>query len=403
MVDGIRSINQQLNIREHTPEEELMPFMVNVREDLSMADLVRIHGSGGSVIKTPHVGNIYPGNLAVGKLGLRMVFYDRTIGNRDSNFHPHGVILGGRFERLADETLLTTHTRVLGSSSMAPEWFEAGGSMLDGHMRALRAALPNIHAKAYTEWLAEKADDVIDLLRAMTKANPRIWDRSVLSDGSVQGFQCDNWDALTQRGLYGLCDANQGVLVPNVANVLLLSILEVRERGLSEVYHLSGPDMVVYIRHMLKDLHHLYDAIRHKLPGWRLPETLTFHLVPVADLRWGVPMGRRAELDELVDSFLSAAHNGKSYGARVKAAINGARKKVIAEVAEAREADNLRVQEALRGCPDPFYRIEAANCVSQYDLLQRGEDFYVHPWAIETPIGVIKQTVKRMVKMRRRL
>lgn len=380
-----------------------MPFVVNVTDKPSMMDLVRIHESGGSVIKTPHVGNIYPGNLAVGKLGLRLVLYDRTIGHRDTNFHPHGVIKGGRFERLADSDLLTTHTRALSPSDMAPEWFKPGSSMLDGHMRALHAALPGVKAQAYTNILSSRADEVIDLLRAMTEADPMIWERAVLSDGSVQPFQCNDWRTLTQRGLYGLGDPDQGALVPNVANVLLLSILDARDRGLKEVYHLSGPDMVVYISGMLKDLHHLYDAVRHKLPGWNLPEILTFHLVPVADLRWGVPTGRRAELDELVDAFLSAAQNGKEYGQRVKAAVNGERKLVIAEVAAAREADNIRFQNALRACPDPFYQIEAANCVSQYDLLASGEDFYVHPWAIETPIGEIKKTVKRMVKLRRRL
>ena len=78
-----------------------MPFKISIHDDISIADLLVINKRGGVVLKTPHVGNIYPNNLAIASLGIPMLFYDRTLGNKDFNFHPNKIIVGGKSEILA--------------------------------------------------------------------------------------------------------------------------------------------------------------------------------------------------------------------------------------------------------------------------------------------------------------
>ncbi|PSO44287.1 MAG: hypothetical protein BRC22_02740, partial [Parcubacteria group bacterium QH_9_35_7] len=72
-----------------------MLFDVQERKDINLKALAQINRGGGSVVKTPHVGNWYPNNLAVAQTGIHMLAYDRNIGRKDSNFHPHKVIKDG--------------------------------------------------------------------------------------------------------------------------------------------------------------------------------------------------------------------------------------------------------------------------------------------------------------------
>ncbi|MBI4713613.1 hypothetical protein HY771_00255, partial [Candidatus Uhrbacteria bacterium] len=253
-----------------------MSFFVRARDDLSLTDLKAIHDRGGSVVKTPHVGNIYPGNLGVAKAGIRMIFYDRNIGSKDSNFHPHGVIRGSRFEALSDRKLLTTHAKASKTSSLAEEWFRSGDSMLERHMASLRKSVPELQGEVYSDYLRVRSRSATDVLRATADSHPTLWERSVQANGTVVNYSCRGWADLARSGVLGVTRQDSGALIPNALNVVLISVLEAHERGVSEVYHLSGPDMVRYIGLLQGKFDELYTAVRSALPTWKLPETLTF-------------------------------------------------------------------------------------------------------------------------------
>lgn len=72
-----------------------MSFNILIHDDISLDELIKINESGGRVLKTPHIGNIYPNNLAIISLGIPTLLYDRTIGTKDENFHPYKLRLTG--------------------------------------------------------------------------------------------------------------------------------------------------------------------------------------------------------------------------------------------------------------------------------------------------------------------
>lgn len=364
-----------------------MPFPVVIRRDCSLMDLVAIHRAGGSVMKTPHVGNMYPNNLAVGALGIPLNCYDRTVGRKDRNFHPHRVIRGGASEVIADHTLLTTHVRVERPSRFAPEWFSVGARVSDGHMAALRAALPMAECVVYTEWLRRYADRVTAVLEVLTDTFPFLWERLVHSDGRVvEHPNVRNWSIAQALGVYGITsDAPSGLLIPNVVNIILDGVLECGARGVTEVYHCSGPDMVRYIGDLEDQLHALYDTVRKRL-GWGLPEELRFHLVPVAEMRFAVPEPRRAALDALIGAWCDMRAMKRHHAERMRAVTDGERYAAIAACASERDRATSRIRDASMACAEIFYRIEDANCTTQYDLLAERTTVYVPPWAATAPI-----------------
>jgi len=342
-------------------------------------------------MKTPHIGNMYPNNLAVGALGIPLNCYDRTIGRMDKNFHPHRVIRGGASEVIALDGIdrLTTHAVVDRPSRLAPEWFPIGTRVADGHMAALRAALPMAECIAYTDWLRERADRITAVLEVITDAFPSLWERLVHPDGRVVDYRVRNWSVVQAIGVYGITsDAPSGLIVPNVVNILLDGVLECVSRGVTEVYHCSGPDMVRYIGELEDRLHALYDTVRSRL-GWGLPETLRFHLVPVADMRFAVPERRRAALDELVASWRDFQTVKRRQAEHMREVSDDERQAAITACVAERDHTMARVRDAIVACPEIFYRIEAANCTSQYDLLAERTTVYVPPWAAAAPMHEI--------------
>lgn len=84
-----------------------MSFHILIHDDISIAQLIEIDKNGGRVLKTPHIGNIYPNNLALISLGIPTLLYDRTIGIKDKSFHPHKIVYNGIAEEIADPDIFS--------------------------------------------------------------------------------------------------------------------------------------------------------------------------------------------------------------------------------------------------------------------------------------------------------
>lgn len=367
-----------------------MSFSVVLRHDLSLQKLVELHRAGHSVVKTPHVGNWYPNNLAVASLGIRMHVYDRMIGTKDENFHPHKLIVGGQGERMADPALLITHARVIRAPSRFPERFPVGSRVLDGHMQAIRDAVPGANCVVYTDYLRQHMDKVIAILEPVTGLFPKYWHQFVDVDGTVSERTCIGWDYIKQDGIYGLTNDESGWLIPNVLNVLMDGVMEARLHDTSVVYHLSGPDMFRYIGKYQKMLIKAHAVLRQKL-NW-VPEAVELRLVPIAAMRFAVPETRRQALDRFVDELLAIYAWKTARGDKNTHGYNGRQTKATAAGSEdkKRQQREVLLLEPAAACPDVWYDIEKGSFVSQYDLLAADTRIYTHPWALEAPITALQ-------------
>lgn len=374
-----------------------MPIQLEMRWDLSMNDLLAYHRSGELVFKTPHVGNWYLNNLACGCLGIPMKVVDATKGCLDQNFHPHCVIVRGQREKIAEEDVLTSHAMVTQMPSMAADHFAIGESSAIAHMRALKKAIPTVQAQTVTEYVHRHTEEVMQLLEVITKEDRLIWQRFVQTDGhtTTQKF-CQSWSSIVQAGVVGTNASRAGWVTPNLANILMDVTIDPKAYKTDRVYSLSGPDMYRYIKQMMPKLNRFYDVVRATL-DWQLPETMQLHIVPVADMRFVVPSAQRQALDELVDMIRSNQTFEQGIGRRMKTSVHPSAE--ISQIQQERRDQHVQLREAMYACPEPFYEIKEGNFMSQYDLLDLNENLYLHPWALQTPMG----TLKEVVAMLRRL
>jgi len=378
-----------------------MDFRVVPRYDLSLKDLAALHRDGHSVTKSPHVGNWYPNNLAVASLGIPMNVYDRTIGVRDRNFHPHKIIVDGGSEEVADPAILTTHARVIRESSWFPERFPVGSRVLDGHMQAIRDAVPGANCVVFTDYLRQHADRVLAILEVATGRISGLWRRFAHTDGTITEPTCGGWDRIAQTGgIYGLTNDEFGWLIPNELNVILDGVLQAAIHNASVVYHLSGPDMIGYIGGYAELLAKIHAALRQKL-DW-VPEQVELHLVPVATMRFAVPETRRQALDSFMDELLAIYAWRTARGEEIPPGPNGNKKIAAMESTEAKTEHRRmksRLREAAAECPEVWYDITEGSFVSQYDLLASGTPIYIHPWAVAAPVALLEYTEQYTVSL----
>jgi hypothetical protein len=367
-------------------------FQVHLREDVSVADLLRQKAMGASVMKTPHVGSWYPNNLAMAQLGISMNVYDRTYGKADRNFHPHTVVQGGMAIKIGAADQLMTHARAHTSHQVGTFLIKEGELIANRHMDSLRKVMPDAELQRFTSYLQQHGDVVLQMAAVTFEVFSRMWTRYVDVDGTVHERQVTSWKTVAVQGVYGLNGNEQGWIIPNVLNVLITGVIEARETNRTDVWHLSGPDMYRYIGKYHKPLETAYERIVEA--GLSPFGEIHFHLIPIADMRFTVPMSKREQLDVLVDMLLAVEYNEQEYSDRIRSAIKSEKQTVIETVKVARTVDRDRLRHAIADCMEVRYDIYQAAYWSQYDMLVTGEGLYIHPWGIEATPKQLRWAMK---------
>ncbi len=366
---------------------------VQIRNDLSFSDLVNLQSSGKSVIKTPHVGNVYLNNLLVADLGIKMLFYDRTLGYKDFNFHPHRVVRAKEDPiDIASPEILTTHNVVNCRKDLG---FISGlcqdMSIVDFHMNSLQTVIPDIDAITYTDYLQEHKSLVMKILK-MLNQDPRIlseWNRYVDTFGILQQRSPGSWLDV-EPFIFGLTNSQFGWLIPNSITILLSGIIEAVVTGCNEVFHLSGPDMVRYIN-MHKRFFMLAQSV---VDASDIPVDIIFNLIPVAENRLVVPSSYKESLDNLIDAYINIKSAEISRGALAKKVTDSTERSALFDnFKKQRAKEREALQIAISECTVIFYDIRSARYFSQYDMLA-GESLYYHPWTIEAPLEDISKAMK---------
>ncbi len=375
-----------------------MPIDLQIRWDLTLNDLVEKQRAGFPIFKTPHVGNWYPNNLACAQLGIPMKVVDATKGCLDRNFHPHCVIIDGVRTQIAEEDVLMSHARVTRLPSVELERFVLGRPVVEVHMGALREVFPAMRAQTVSQYFHDESDRLTALFEVITRADPFIWERFVDKVGITENRRpYRGWEEISRAGVVGTNGSRVGWVSPNIANILTDVTIDPIRFGTDCVYELSGPDMYRYIERMMPKLNEFYDTVRRTL-DWGLPQTITLHLVPVSDMRFAVPASRRRALEALVDTWVSTSSFEAGVGERMRLAID--KRALVGQVREHRSLLTQSLKDALSACPDPFYEISDGTFFSQYDLLTCQEEFFIHPWALETPVGRLGDAVRSLRRMR---
>lgn len=373
-----------------------MSFRVDINDQISLAELVKINKNGGIVLKTPHVGNIYPNNLAIALLGITMLFYDRTLGRKDINFHPHKIIKNGRAEIIADPNVLITHAKInlLGQKKEGTN----NTSLINFHMTSFKKALPDTFCFTYTEYLQNNKDKITQVLEVVTRYYPDLWTRIVDNDGKTHKINANNWGDIERLGVYGLDNIESGWIIPNMINIVFHGAIDAAVAGWDSFYLLSGPDMYKYIKQYTKNLDDVYKKLKNEL-DWKLPDVINCQIIPVADMRFVVEDRFRKNLDELMILYFQYNQIEKNIENIIKGNDkSNETKEMIKEKNKIKSemlsciSSNIKVFEQT-----VFYDIKKENSFTQYDLLDK-KKLYIHPWAINTSLEEVSRAYKFIFK-----
>ncbi len=360
-----------------------MSLSISIHEDISIDNLIGIHKKGGVVLKTPHVGNIYPNNLAITSLGIPTLFYDRNLGRKDLNFHPHQLIVDSRSEVIADPDVLVTHAVVNRVPDNMPSAPPIGTRLVDFHMTAVKNALPRARCFTYTEYIQENAEMTLEVLKIATGQDASLWARKVDNGGKVTRTAASSWKEIEKDGIYGLTNQQSGWLIPNPMSILLHNTIDVAKSGSGELYLLSGPDMYKYISGYQGTLSAMFEKIRSH-SSLKLPDNIVCHVVPVIDMRFIVEKPHMEALNELVDSY-------ENLLVRDGGSVTKIDLQMMAETTECLERNVDVFQKTI------FYDIENACCFTQHDLLE-SSGLYIHPWALNSKLGDVSNAFSFLKK-----
>lgn len=375
-------------------------FKVIVEHNVSLSELARKDSEGEPVVRTPHVGNLYPANLAALKAGLRAVIYDQTLGSKDHNYHPHRVIMGGKSEMIGNPNIFLTHARVERASTLQPDRFPVGAKLAECHMQALREALPGNRAILFRDWLHENADVTASILMSAAKVSIDAWERFVETDGTVSARGLSGPDQLEREGILGVHSDDRGWVIPNAVAVLVATIVDVMKYKRNRVWHLSGPDMFRYFVDHTEYVNQMYSVVRHS--HHNLPDDIELIIVPTADMTFVTSAERAPQLDALVNSVLDymVGEVERTAHREVLTLRKGRINRFERATMENNEvAEKKRIQAAIKEMKDPLYRIEDGKYLSQYDVLN-GHRLYVHQWGLDTPLKYVSEALRIIRWMR---
>jgi hypothetical protein len=378
-----------------------MYFHIRIDRQISLRQLASLQQSGAAVLKTPHIGNLGMSELAVGSLGILLLLVDATVGEMDFIYHPHCVIRRGQREELAHPQMLSTATSALHPSKLAPEFFKPGSRMMDGHMAAVRQAVPGARVELHSAWMQYRTDRLRDMLEVCADSHPDLWERFVDSTGIARRVPAaKGWSQISSIGIHRL-DGEQGWVVPNVINILADAVFGTFEYGGREVWSLSGLQMAGYIeRHSLL-LDALYAAVRRQL-ALPLPEHVTYTVVPVAECRFAVPANRRAALDEVVDVYSRWQQHQEHRGTVMRSLPE--RRLTHKQAVQMLDLEKNGLLHELRDAAMQsgiVYDVRDANFPTQYDVLDGG-GLYVAEWMMDRPVNDVTNAYRLVRKALKR-
>lgn len=361
-----------------------MAFKISIHDDISLAKLIDIDKKGGLVLKTPHVGNIYPNNLAIAILKIPILFYDRTLGRKDFNFHPHKIIYNGISEIISDPNILTSHSVITKVFNDSPYPMIHETNLVDFHMGALKQALPQTICVTYSEYLKKNKNRILKILEIATNLRPDLWTRTVNRIGVTSKSSTKNWSEIIEYGIYGVTNLEEGWIIPNPISILFHGTIDLQRTKVDDTYLLSGPDMYRYISGYSEELSQIYDHLRKALVDWYLPEILNCHIIPVINMRFIVENTCKEALDELINTylqFISTKEHIEILFQEKKSDSSKTKDLIIEKNKLKQKIYDCISKNFIPFTKTVFYDIEDANCFTQYDLI-KSNGLYIHPWAI---------------------
>ena len=351
------------------------------KPDVSINDLIQIQADGISVLRSAHVGNLSPYNLALAQSGVRILLVDHNITGKDKNYFPELAASTTGTERLVRDGLLSSRTVLDTGDTKDARYLD------QFHIRTIEKAIPNSQLITNTDYVRKHDAIANEVLSISAACMPELFTRIVTADGSTKHVD-DGTRRLQEKGALQLADdprtVDGAVLIPNAVDIVLNFLIEALDSGEAVQYHLSGPAMVQYVlkqkEPMLPVLQMLYSDIVSKASfGSKLPDCLLVNLVPTAEAKFATTSARQPQLDNLL-AVIAAGESGKQLLAAARAsffkedACTDPRERQTLEDLQRSEQARLvgAIALAAEATPEHFTEPRSTGFITQYDVLNEG-------------------------------
>lgn len=370
---------------EPTPRLEILP-----EDSLSIDGLVSLRERGYSVLRSAHVGNLSPYNMALAAAGIPILSVDHTVTGIDKNYRPELVVTQKESTAIAPLGKLACRARVSGLPAGIDAYGNRAPQYADQlHLEAARGAIASADVFTNTEYMRRNEATAGEVVRRVMAESPELFERVVLADGSTVKRIGAVSLGLTRQVLQLSDDPRaerEAILMPNALTILTNFIIESLESERSVQYHLSGPDMVRYIDRLRPEMEGLYARLKQTASfGRKLPDTLTVRLVPTVSARFATTSERAERLDALVETLLAAQTELEAIDARKRAFFSsgtppdkGDKACFVAETNAQRASAEAEVADKLVRIPEVLADPGGNGCVTQYDVMSEG-GLYVSP------------------------
>ncbi len=395
-----------------------MSMNIEIEPNISLQDAQDAMNSGTSVMRSAHVGNLRGYNLTIANMGIPLLLVDHNIviqkpedregqyKQGDANYLPGSIVTREKITPLKVSHLgdLSLRTEVIAPTS---------GDMcfLDTlHAQSVRDAFPATSVVTNTEYLRSQESLAGEAITIALSSNPELFKRVIEADGTIRKTEGSYAQLFDQYGILQLNDdprTERGLLIPNDVDIVVNFIIESLRSEKDTQIHLSGPDMVQYLKSETRrsSLAELYETIRNQASfGGQLPASLRVKLVPSAEARF-VTTSRQVRVAQQIFNILNK-----------KELLVAAEKKAFFKSPESRDArkkacflEAKKVQERgidveltslVQEIPEIFAEAPSAPYVSQYDLLD-GEEIGMPAENTSLTMHELKQITKRLQRLQK--
>jgi len=380
-----------------------------IDDSLSINDLVRLRNEGFSVMRSAHVGNLSPYNLALASVGIPILSVDHTITGIDKNYFPESINSQTKSETIAPLGRLVCRT----VADLPPSRSRIAGDarFLDEvHLNAVRQAMPGTDIFTNTEYVRSNERVVGEVVDIALNDFPEVFERLALPDGKAK--QDRNAASLVKSlGVMQLNDdprqEKTAVIMPNIVDILANFVIESMSSGKEVQYHLSGPDMVRYIGGIMPDLQAMFGRLKASASfREKIPNQIVVKLVPTALARFATTMARRDNMDLALQTLVNTDD--------ALDVLSGERKKFFAssDAGDKQKKNNFVVgvkqqeSEAIRPAVDATDRMAEffigpgePGFITQYDVLAEG-GLYVPTVNRETSMAGLSRMLGRLTMLK---
>lgn len=348
-------------------------------QDISIAQLQEHMRDGFSVVRSPHIGNMAPYNLALAEAGVKLLLVDHMIVTGDKTYRPNVQIAAGK-----PSAVTTQRDTVVFRTPSSQE-----GVFVDElHMQSLASAVPGVDMVSNSDYLRQNESISRAVLQVAVQEMPELFDRVILSDGTTRA-DASRARQLAMAGTVAQLEDDiraetEAAKAPNVADIVTGFVVEAVETQRDVQYHISGPAMVNYCAEGMAaraEIEKLYNLVATQtyLKG-QLPGQLTVVLTKATDAQFLLPSDRVTAIEALERYQTYVAVDAEAKQRRNTAFSNGVSpaseegQLVIAEARDMRAAaiellgpSIAELREIVLGSAD-----NPTGLVTQYDVLAAG-------------------------------